>query len=318
MTNPLMAVTKRTAWKIASSGKMLIEFIRDYRRYAALSTPSGKEELANLSDRHLECQVTKDYHRIEKGLSIHNPKRPFGVDPEMRLSKALGGRTQADLPHDAAYVEFAGTALNALKLWNECEQIDPVVSPAAASLPEFSIHDEQLEAFFRSRRSVRSFDAERELDLNLVRRAVELAGNSPSVCNRQSWRTHLYTRPSDIQKVLSHQSGNRGFGHTASGLLVVTTDARLFSGSGERNQRWVDGGLFAMSIVWALHGLGISTCMLNWSKGNSASNALREDAGISPHEDVIVMIALGHAIEGHRIARSPRREITEIFEHHQL
>ncbi|KNH23246.1 hypothetical protein ACU18_00050 [Arthrobacter sp. ZBG10] len=145
---------------------------------------------------------------------------------------------------------------------------------------------------------------------------MRLAGHAPSVCNRQSWKTHLYTEQADIEKLLSHQSGNRGFGHTARGLLVVTADARLFSGSGERNQRWVDGGLFAMSIVWAMHGLGINSCMLNWSKGNSASEALRRDSGIAPQEDIIVMIALGYAMPDHRVARSPRRPVTEIFRHH--
>lgn len=318
MTNQLVIFAKRRAWKIASSAKMFTEFVRDYRRYAGLSTPSGTDELSNLRDRHLECQVTKDYHRIEKGLSISTPKRPFGVDPEMRLSKALSNRTHADIPAEAEFIGYADTALKALKLWNSTEEIDPEVSLPATVLPTFSIEEDQFEAFFTSRRSVRSFDPDREMEPEQVRRAIQLAGNSPSVCNRQSWRTHLYTEQSGIEKVLSHQSGNRGFGHTVKGLLVVTADPRLFSGSGERNQRWVDGGLFAMSIVWALHGLGIDSCMLNWSKGNSASNALRRDAGISAEEDIIVMIALGYATKDHRVARSPRRAISDIFEHHQL
>jgi hypothetical protein len=203
MTNRLVALTKRRAWKYASGAKMFTEFLRDFRRYANLSTPSGKDELPHLKDRHLECQVTKDYHRIEKGLSISKPKRPFGVDPETRLSKALGHRTATDSSlAEADYLTFAHSALQALELWNSSEQIDPVVSPFASDLPVHTIEEDQLQAFFASRRSVRSFDTERELDIKKVQRAVELAGHSPSVCNRQSWKTHLYTDQADIEKVL--------------------------------------------------------------------------------------------------------------------
>ncbi|WP_082178078.1 nitroreductase family protein [Arthrobacter sp. ZBG10] len=316
MTNKLFNRTKRTAWKLASNAKMLSEFLRDYRRYAALSTPSSKDELSKLKGRQLECQVTKDYHRIEKGLSISKPKRPFGLDPKQRLDIALSDSRNGIPGQSPEYLSYADSALEALELWNLNEKIDPAVSPSGSTLPKFEIDQSQLQAFFTSRRSIRSFDPDRALDLDVVRQAIRLAGHAPSVCNRQSWKTHLYTEQADIEKLLSHQSGNRGFGHTARGLLVVTADARLFSGSGERNQRWVDGGLFAMSIVWAMHGLGINSCMLNWSKGNSASEALRRDSGIAPQEDIIVMIALGYAMPDHRVARSPRRPVTEIFRHH--
>jgi hypothetical protein len=48
---------------------------------------------------------------------------------------------------------------------------------------------------------------------------------------------------------LSYQNGNSGFGHTVPALFVITSDMRIFEKSGERNQGWVDGGLFAMALV---------------------------------------------------------------------
>lgn len=97
-------------------------------------------------------------------------------------------------------------------------------------------------------------------------------------------------------------------------VAVVTVDSRLFTGTHERNQRWVDGALFAMSLVWALHGLGLSTCMLNWSMNNAASNRLRAAAGLPEHEDVVVLLALGYAATGCRVARSPRRDLDQVLD----
>ena len=86
----------------------------------------------------------------------------------------------------------------------------------------------------------------------------------------------------------------------------------MFVGPDERNQRWVDGGLFAMTLVWAFHALGLSTCMLNWALPNVSSNRLRELAGIPDGEDIVVLIAIGHAAEGARVARSEKRSVDDL------
>ncbi|WP_354257104.1 nitroreductase family protein [Arthrobacter sp. OAP107] len=306
---------KLHAWQTVSRAKSLREFLLDARRYWSLSTPSSNSALAKLDARQLECQVTKDYHRIEKGLALASPKRPFGADAHSRLQVALP-KDRTPLLKDEAFASHAATAIDALKRWNDSGQIDDVVSPVAASLPTFDIDEDNLTAFFESRRSVRAFDPTQPVDPTVVMKAVRLAGNSPSVCNRQAWKAHLFTGKNDVARIMRHQSGNRGFGPDAAGVLIVTANVELFSGSGERNQRWIDGGLFAMSLVYALHGLGIATCMLNWSKGNKPSDALRAEAGLEKSEDIVVLIAVGHPIEDHRVARSPRRSLTDTFVHH--
>src|SRR3546814_8739546 len=69
-----------------------------------------------------------------------------------------------------------------------------------------------------------------------------------------------------IDRALSLQNGNRGFGHEIPCLLILCTDLSAFDTAGERYQHWIDGGMFSMSLVWALHALGYSSCCLNWSK----------------------------------------------------
>ncbi len=115
-----------------------------------------------------------------------------------------------------------------------------------------------------------------------------------------------------MKLALSLQNGNSGFGSAVPTVALVTVDTQLFAGPGERNQGWIDGGLFSMSFVWALHGLGLDSCMLNLSLRNGRSDALRRTLDIPDYELPIMMIAIGYARPGHRVARSPRRPIDEI------
>jgi len=97
------------------------------------------------------------------------------------------------------------------------------------------------------------------------------------------------------------------------GLFVVTWDIRAFETALERNQGWIDGGLFSMTLLLALHGLGLGAVPLNWSRLNAATDELRERAALPEHENVVMLIAAGHPAEGYRVARSTRRPLSQIL-----
>lgn len=176
----------------------------------------------------------------------------------------------------------------------------------------------ELERFFHARHSVRQFGPD-AVDRRDIEWAVRMAQRSPSVCNRQSGRVHVFDNDELGAKVLACQSGNRGFGHLASHVMVVTSDLRRFLSVGERNQCWIDGGLFAMTLVWALHSRGIGTCFLNWSAEHEQDTRLRQVTGIPDHENVITMIAIGSLPDRFRVAGSPRRDLEDVvvFRRHE-
>jgi nitroreductase len=151
------------------------------------------------------------------------------------------------------------------------------------------------EAFFRRRCSIRQFDPG-PIDPETLKRAVMLAQKTPSVCNRQSGRVYIYTDPDEMRAVLKHQDGNKGFGHEAAAVMVITSDLRCFYKEGERNQGFVDGGMFAMSLVYALHSLGLGSCLLNWN-----------------HEVIITLLAAVYLRETFTVAASPRRPLTDVL-----
>lgn len=283
------------------------EFSLDCKRYLRNSAPDDGGASILLNGRNLEAQLTKDYHRVEKGLALPEPKRPFGASVLNRLDMLIPVAEANGAV--GTYVSYAQSARTALLEWNEgmavSDDISPVRETTAAGIDD-------VRRFFSSRHSTRDFD-DRAVSLADLIEAVEMAINTPSVCNRQAWLVRLQLDREDIVRSLAFQNGNTGFTENIPALAIVTVDSQLFAGSGERNQGWIEGGLFSMSLVWALHGMGIDSCMLNMSLPNRRTDALRRELGIPDNELVIMMIAIGYGKEGHRVARSPRRNIAEVL-----
>jgi hypothetical protein len=78
---------------------------------------------------------------------------------------------------------------------------------------------------------------------------------------------------------------------------VLSVDLRAFVFEHERNQVWVDGGMFAMSLVHGFHAQGIGSCCLNWSVGRRSDRKLREAVDLPSHESVVMLLAVGHLPE---------------------
>ncbi|WP_354002502.1 nitroreductase family protein [Agromyces larvae] len=247
------------------------------------------------------------YHSVEKALSLRSPRRPFGASVDARLSRYLP-EARARAPQ-AAYVQSAAAAQEALHDWNVGNALDDGVAPSPTHLAAEARLDDPF-AFFTTRHSVRNFQGSIPSD-EILNTAITLATRSPSVCNRQPWLVRFYSGEAK-RGILRYQDGNRGFGDEIPKVALVSVDLGYFVGLGERNQAWIEGGIFSSTLVWALHALGVDTCMLNLSLRNGRAQKLRAAAGMRPSEVPITMIAIGYASTGARVARSVRRQETEI------
>lgn len=301
---------KRRAEKTLRRGKMFLNGIRefglDFLRYFRFSAPMDVGPEAH-EHRHLECQLTMDYHAIEKGFSLHNPKRPFGSEAVPRLRRNVPAAMGTD------FGQHAVQALRAVELWNSGSATVPDdLSPVVAIKDSSNVRD-SFSALVSSRHSTRDFDLSRVVSDSTVHDAVELALKTPSVCNRQSWRVRVLRQPDLVREALTFQNGNRGFSEVIPALAIVTVDLRLFQGAHERNQPWIEGGLFAMTLCLALESQGVNSCMLNMSAENKTINQLRTRLQIPDHDAVIMMMAIGYARPGRRAARSPRRSVTDVL-----
>lgn len=314
--------------------KMVPNYIYDFNRYLKYSGLNKSRKYP--SER--AARIVLFYHQIEKGLSLAEPRPGFGMRVIPRLLKDV------DL-----YIEEFGirapatTALAALDAYvryhDAIGKPNEFVSNARAKIiskygiaPEvenswfggsFSVTKYELElqknkdfrSFFESRHSIRNFTGE-VVTLDSLTTAVEIAQKTPSVCNRQSWRVHLYRSKDKINELLEIQSGSRGFGDNSAAVLVVTSDLGFFVDVGERYQSWVDGGMFSMSLCLALHDQGLGSCCLNWSKEKSTDIEMRRAANIPPEDQIIMLIAVGVMPDKFNVARSFRPSVEHCLIEH--
>lgn len=292
-----------------------------------LYSQSGRN---SLSDHQLKGRMLAKAHSIEKGLSMPAVRPHFGQDALKELCARMTdyrdrGLDLADPVYEKgryairAYLELH-ERLNA-PLPAHLQFIVPFATeievPARGGAIEKTADEVQAAArgdFMQmalSRHSVRTF-SDAPVDRGQLQQAIELAQRSPSVCNRQSCRVYVVEEDELRQRVLEIQGGNRGFGQEVRRVLVVTSTLPVFRDSKERNQGFVDGGLFAMTLMYALHYLGLGCCPLNWSAGRQKDRRLRALLGIPESELVIVLLGVGHLKDGFKVASSPRRDVAEV------
>jgi nitroreductase len=150
-----------------------------------------------------------------------------------------------------------------------------------------------------------------KIDLKKFEQAVQIATLTPSVCNRQSARVHLLTDPNTIREVLRYQGGLAGY-PTPPALAVVTSDLSAFLSTAERRQPWIDGGLFAMSLLNALEYSNLAACPLHAMMSGAAETRVRALAALPDNEAALMFIGIGNKPETTTVPHSARLSPPEI------
>lgn len=310
--------------RFLNNARFIADYGYDGLRYIQASTaarrPNDPEKLAAL--------ITMDYHRIEKGLALQEPKPGFGQDVVRRLADnvalyerqfGVGALTFISRKVLRAYVAFNDHCQIQFPDLEEFlrQGVQPDVATEGGTRElafsgVFPFSNEEARRFILSRHSVRQFTG-RIVSKDLIEQSVSLAQKAPSVCNRQSARIFVSNDPARMAEILEFQNGNRGFGEKLGAVFIVTADMRAFTTLGERNQAWVDGGIFAMSLAHALHAQHLGACMLNWSMKGKHDKKMRRAFGIEDNYAVITMLGAGYVPEKIRVAASPRRSTKDII-----
>lgn len=164
--------------------------------------------------------------------------------------------------------------------------------------------DSSFDKFSISRHSLRDFSG--SIDIKSIKNAIALAQNAPSACNRQPSRVYIVQDRQVIKGVLELQHGNRGFGYLADKLIILTAELSGYLSLGERNDVYVNGGIYAMNLLYGLHHNRIGACTLNWCSLPSEDLQLRNLCCIKDSETVILIIACGGVPDRFKIANSYR------------
>ena len=302
-------------------------FMYDFNRYRKYS--GFKCDYRDPSVRNY--YVAKVYHSLEKSMSFKNRKLGSGWKDVALLCDVLEAAFKEGR---LGFHDFVGFEIldSFIKLGGAPDEVqllraqDLVANFLASNdfleVPSGSIklskedifkgRLENPENFFFTRYSLREYSEEPVSD-EIISRAIKLAMKTPSACNRQPWHVYQISEREKIDIALSFQSGNRGFGHKVPMLLLITMDLKAFVPAQERYQHWIDGGMFSMSIIYALPSLGLSSCCLNWSKLGGEDLKLRRALNLDSEHTVMMMLAVGHPDDDNNLCVSPRRPLNEVI-----
>lgn len=296
----------------------------DFQRYAKYSGVFRRE-------RHIPSRgawLTKEYHVIEKGLALPQPRPGFGGERIRRLTDMATKAMRANVCRSE--VTLAIDALQGYRDFNDQNEIEPqtwleqVLETANrhgiphTGAPIVEIMRPCVDAsksldFIRSRRSVRDF-ADKPVPDEVLENAVSAAQYAPCVCNRQAGRVYLIREKKVKDLALSFQNGNRGFGDITPVVAIITIDQAEMLEPTERYQHWIDGGMFAQNFLLGLHAQGYGACPLNWSAPLSKDRGIRKALGFIPDtETIIMMVAIGALKDRYKVARSERRPTSEVM-----
>lgn len=279
----------------------------------------------------LERDLSLFYHSIEKGLTMPNPKPNFGQLVINKLCHTIDQCQELNIKYNS--IEF-NQSLSVLQEYLEFHdlhgfEIDQEFEKKIKSILEknpspngikqiriskdeyFSESQNSFDKFCMSRYSVRHYTDE-IIPIETFYNCIKLAQKSPSFCNRQPTRVHIIQDKTTQKKILELQNGNRGFGHLASALIVITSDISVTKDIHERNENHLNGGMFIMSLLNALHFYKIGACSLNWSVDEIREQKLRNILKLQDNEIALMIISCGMIPENIAIAASPRKTFEEI------
>ena len=298
----------------------IVEYSQDARLYMHHSLMDG---YTKTEDRFLGI-ITLNAHVIEKGLSMPNRRLGFGQE-KMHILILLcneyvecGYNTHEPLFESAVSVISEYNNLHTknnvaieAKLQKEINIFlthfpDVVIRPQPIIKRDEMFHRGDFLYIAQHRHCVRNFQG--HVDEQNLRDAIALAQTSPSACNRQPVKVYVinnsHKNNNDLfDTIVSLQRGNRGFGHNADKLLIIAVEMDTYNGFGERNQMYVDGGIYTMNMMYALQYYGISSCIL--------SSALLprnfSEKYLKVNEIVCSMLLIGDCPKEFMVARSLKR-----------
>ncbi|MBQ9201252.1 MAG: nitroreductase family protein [Bacteroidales bacterium] len=276
----------------------------------------------------MQYTILRQNHTLEKGLSLRNPERGFGQKKVSVLLERLEsyhrlyGSIDKDFllyPLRTICLYIHHTKQNGVDIPEIEQQFDRVVrlagfhdiTPAESTRIESRQHLQQggigdFGQLLESRHSVRHF-ASQDVSEELIEKALRLAQKTPSACNRQGWKTHVFRHEACLQ-LIQWQGGARGFETEIPCAILVTANLKAFL-SYEVHQAYVDGGLYAMNLINALHFLGLGTIPLSCGFEADKLSELGR-FGIPENEVPILIVGTGQLEESVKVAFSSRKDIS--------
>lgn len=269
-------------------------------------------------------------HAIEKGFSLDNKRKGFGVKKIVGLTRNVekyirkyGYTDKLDTPvalvnsylvfqeNDGFKDKALDKVAESLKEIIRQNDISTGILNNAGALvktKEQMLEDTHVDfaKLANNRYSFRHFSNE-EVSEDMLRKALGIAKKSPSACNRQAYRVHVFSGK-DKDAILKLQGGANSFYTEANKAVLITADMNRYY-TKEMHLPYVDGSLFAMTFIYALTSLGIASIPLTMGQKLEVFKKMSAEMDIPANEVPVLLIAIGQYPDTAEVSLSHRNEV---------
>lgn len=273
--------------------------------------------------------LRRNVHRIEKGLVMRPRRLPFGLDYIAETVRAykIAGRHAVDRQEIAWATDVLDTYFH-LHAGIESLSAHAAEYAGARAFEEATntkvpnqrtvsnpVSFDALSTLARQRRSVRWFLQDR-VPRAALDRAIEVGAQAPSACNRQPFIFHVIDSQPLVERVLSIPYGAAGFSHQVPAVVIIVGQQRHFFRERDRHLVYLDAGLAAMGVLYALETQGLASCCINWADIAEREEEMATVLRLQPDERPIMLIAVGYEDRGGLSPYSQKKSLRVLRRYH--
>lgn len=314
--------------------------------YYAFATRSfGREHRAVLYGRLMYMRETgistktqyllrRNIHRLEKGLLMKPRRNVFALDYITEtVDSFCRGFDTLQQDHKALPSEELQWAYDVLNNYFEAVGSHPTIDNARSQFEQCRFPDnlgevkrvpyrrnlenncpvtyESLLELAKRRRSVRWY-LPKHVPRELIDQAVIVAAQSPSACNRQPFEFRIFDNPELVREIAQLPMGTAGYYHNIPAIAVVVGKLRAYFSERDRHIVYIDASLAAMSFMYALETLGLSSCSINWPDIEMREKKMAKILGLEFDERPIMLISIGYPDPEAMVAFSQKKELPNL------
>lgn len=305
-------------------------------------------EYWNFSKHVARCQMSKyserlltdilmTTHAIEKGFSLHDKRKGFGVKKIASLMSNLekyikkygySEKLNVSVALVHAYLEYQNKVVFQSAVLDDVNerfrklvalnQLGTYIYVEAGFLVRtkddmLKLKHVDFKELATGRFSFRHFSSE-EIPNSIVKEALDIAKKSPSACNRQAYRVHVFSGELK-NRILRLQGGANSFYKEANKAVLITGNLNRYYTT-EMHLPYVDGALFAMSFIYALTSLGVASIPLTMGRKLNVLKDVQNQLDIPANEVPVVLIAIGNYPDEAEVSLSHRNSVDSFATFH--
>lgn len=279
-------------------------------------------------DRLSHVELRRNIHRLEKGIIMIPRREVFARDyitetvefyesaaKQCRVAPETMDASEMAWAHDVL-TEYFRVNTGSHPIVDSARERFAMIDFTASSgdkIPHAktqtsTVSYEQLQELAMQRRSVRWF-AQKEVPRGLIDKALLVARQSPTACNRLPYEFRVFDDPQMVRTVANLPFGTAGYADNIPVVVVVVGKLESYFSPRDRHAIYVDSSLAAMSFMFGLETLGLSSSVINWPDFEPLEAKMQKTLGLDVSDRVVMLIAVGYSHADGLVPFSQKKEL---------